>query len=271
MASPASQPGKPKHAKHAARWSSRHGTRLSRLHVRLDRRGMCACSWPLVGLVLRFAILLSCTCSKSASAHPSFSPSSADGSVSKQCLLPLQPLVCTRTSPTFRCVLADNRFFATDLRIRNMQQRQLLTEAHDLVAIYNVRQHEHPNTQQRNQVTMLRLASLLALLDPTNAYRRGTPSLNTAVGRNFQLLTQRAAEVRRQLDDMAKELNSVERLHANNPRDWRDTADDDCCCFIILAVVAIAVILLVILCAAHKRQQEREAMDPHYALRNTRW
>ncbi|KAK7509073.1 hypothetical protein IWZ03DRAFT_419198 [Phyllosticta citriasiana] len=157
------------------------------------------------------------------------------------------------------------------LRVRNTQQRQLLTEAHDLVAIYNVRQHEHPNTQQRNQVTMLRLASLLALLDPTNAYRRGTPSLNTAVGRNFQLLTQRAAEVRRQLDDMAKELNSVERLHANNSRDWRDTADDDCCCFIILAVVAIAVILLVILCAAHKRQQEREAMDPHYALRNTRW
>ncbi|KAK8153265.1 hypothetical protein BC567DRAFT_212968 [Phyllosticta citribraziliensis] len=120
----------------------------------------------------------------------------------------------TRTCPTFRCVsLAMD--FATGLRFCNTQQTQLLVEAHDLEAIYNARQHEQPSTRQRNQVTALRLARMPALLDP-------------AVGHNLQVLLQRAAEVRRQLDAMAEELNSVEHLHVNrdpnDPRDCRDTA-----------------------------------------------
>ncbi|KAK7540056.1 uncharacterized protein J3D65DRAFT_666713 [Phyllosticta citribraziliensis] len=156
------------------------------------------------------------------------------------------------------------------LRIRSpQQQQQLLTEAHALVAVYNARQPENRSSLQRSEQTVLRIASLLALLDPTNAHRHPQTtmeSLDGPMGRNIRMLGQRASQVLALLDHMARESGSVRRLHEQERRRASDDDDyNDCCCCLVILVVVVFVVLVLVGVAGTRRQQSREARDPRYA------
>ncbi|KAK8151370.1 hypothetical protein BC567DRAFT_253388 [Phyllosticta citribraziliensis] len=149
------------------------------------------------------------------------------------------------------------------------QQQQLLTEAHALVAVYNARQPENRSSLQRSEQTVLRIASLLALLDPTNAHRHPQTtmeSLDGPMGRNIRMLGQRASQVLALLDHMARESGSVRRLHEQERRRASDDDDyNDCCCCLVILVVVVFVVLVLVGVAGTRRQQSREARDPRYA------
>ncbi|KAK8164631.1 hypothetical protein BKA80DRAFT_308849 [Phyllosticta citrichinensis] len=155
------------------------------------------------------------------------------------------------------------------LRVRNpQQQQQLLTEAHALVAVYNARQPENRSTLQRSEQMMLRIASLLALFDPTNAHRHPKTTMESLDGpmcRNIRLLGQRATQLLARLNHMARESDSVRRLHEKERPRANSDDDNNCfCCFIILIIV-IFVVLVLVGVAGTRRQQSREARDPRYA------